>query len=65
MLTTAFISGSTLHISFTDMRLVSLTVYSGHPDINIHDITDADLDALINALIREELKRQVKAAESK
>lgn len=65
MLEVTFINGTTLRIACSKPRLCDLTVYNGCPHISIHYITNKDLDTLINALMREEYRRQVEADANK
>ena len=59
MLKVSFINNDVLLIEDRDDHLVGLTAYSGtYKSITIHRITDEDLDHMINALMREEFKRQ-------
>lgn len=50
MIQVSFIS-DVLHITDTEPRLCSLTVYNGCPDIVIHYITDADKEAFIKLFL--------------
>lgn len=64
MLTAKFIK-NTLQIESTKPRLTSLTVYNGCPSINIHYVSNEDLDALINTCLNEEFERGVKKHEER
>ena len=58
--------GNVLFIEDIDDHLTTFTAYSSkYRTSAIHNITDEDLDSLINALMREEHRRQSKKEEAK